>query len=163
PEQSTGFPIILRITLQNTGSKAITWGFTESGRVPGHYFAVLVRGADGKTQIDRVENESVGLLKTLLGGPRPDSVLKPGQDTEFGAFMNPLPAGDYQVRFISSGPATKNFPELDSGSWIALHVNKEQKQTGARQAEIARAAASGSLFDQFVARRFGFSEDMDEL
>ncbi len=162
-EQAVDFPIIIQVTLTNTSEKPLTWSATKSGAVPARLLRVLVRTADGKTSLEKPENEMGGTLNAFFGTPQPPTTLESQQQTTFNVFLNPLPIGEYRLRVITSGAATASFPELDSVQWLTIRVRANQRVVGQRQAAIVRAAAGGNAFDQYLAKTFGFSDDMDSL
>jgi RNA polymerase sigma factor (sigma-70 family) len=139
--QPAGVPVLVTVTLRNTGKKPLTYWCGGPGRYPG-LFNTLVSIVDDKN------NESISVLTNgqYMQGSGILESIPPGESATFPAMLQWVRAGKYTIRVGDGKPArvtVKDDPEL-------LKRWKEDLLKRVRQGEpiaqhVARAALSSAL------------------
>jgi hypothetical protein len=134
--QPAGAPILVRITLTNTGQKVITYWCGGPAKYPGaHAFTARITNERGKTR------ESVLSNGQFQGGSGGNCPIQPGQSVTLPAALEPLPAGSYTLQVGKGKPAkiiVKDAPEL----------------TREREQDILKRVRKGEPFAQHVSAKF---------
>jgi hypothetical protein len=134
--QPAGAPILVRITLRNTGKTAISYWCGGPAKYPGaHEFSARLTNGQGKTREAVLSN---GQFQMGSGAMHE---IQPGQSVTLPAALEPLPAGSYSIQVGKGKPSkiiVKDSPEL----------------TRQREQDILKRVRKGEPFAQHVAAKF---------
>ena len=134
--QPAGLPVLIEITLTNTGKTTVSYWCGGPDRYPGaHEFSARVTDDRGKTRAVGLAN---GQYVMGSGVYRP---IEPGEFVILPATLESLPAGSYTIR-VGKGKSAK------------VVVKDDPMLVRAREQDILKRIRHGEPFAQHVARIF---------
>jgi hypothetical protein len=134
--QPAGAPVLIRITLKNTGQTSISYWSGGPGSYPdARYFKAQITDSKGKTRLADLSNGQV-----QMGSGR-RYTIRTGQSVTLPAALEALPAGSYTIQ-VANGNSTKLTVKED------IQLNRD------RERDILERVRQGEPFARHVAVRF---------
>ena len=160
PVQPAGLPILLTLSVRNTGTEPISyWCGAAGGYLNAGGFIANISYANGTRVIlsERLSNSN-GEFAWDAGRMHE---LRPGESFSFPAALRSLPAAKYSIRFSGDAQGRVEnghfadlwFPQTSSAP-LKVEVRKDEKLAAARDADLIAKLRKGDAFAQHVAAHF---------
>ena len=158
---AAGLPIVLRLTVTNTGHVPFSYVYAGPGRYPSaHVYTAVVVGQDGGARELRLSNG-----QNITGGSSWGVSVRPGGATSFLAALGPLPTGRHTIRAVwckpsghvtrLGGPTIVDWPAMSAAVDRAVDVRDGAGMAERFGTELLNRVRSGDPFAQHVAAKFG--------
>ena len=170
PVQPEGLPILLTLTIRNTGPEPIYFWRGGAGDYPdaSHFAAAATHQGNHRTwPWERLSNSN-GQLAEAAGRLRE---IRPGQSVSFPAALRPFPAGSYRV-VVAGEPQGRSadghlidvwFPAMVSDSSLRIDVLADGTLAQKREEQIIAKVRAGDPFAEHVAGRYSREAVWDAL